>query len=158
MENKFIDNAGVIAPPPLIFAVLLIAGLLLHWALPVRIMPHSWAARLIIGILLLIIPGIMGVLSFQIMRQSKTAINPRKQTTTIITKGPFSFTRNPLYVSLLLFYGGIAILVNALWSILLLPVMLIIFDRGVVIREEEYLEQKFGNEYLQYKKRVRRWF
>jgi protein-S-isoprenylcysteine O-methyltransferase Ste14 len=54
-------------------------------------------------------------------------------------------------------YAGIASLANALWAILLLPVALLGIRRGVIEREEQYLERKFGEEYLSYKAQVRRW-
>jgi protein-S-isoprenylcysteine O-methyltransferase Ste14 len=54
-------------------------------------------------------------------------------------------------------YAGIAALANALWAIILLPVALLVIQRGVIEREEGYLERKFGEEYLSYKARVRRW-
>jgi protein-S-isoprenylcysteine O-methyltransferase Ste14 len=54
-------------------------------------------------------------------------------------------------------YAGIAALANALWAIVLLPVALLVIQRGVIEREERYLERKFGEEYLSYKAGVRRW-
>jgi protein-S-isoprenylcysteine O-methyltransferase Ste14 len=54
-------------------------------------------------------------------------------------------------------YTGIASLANALWAILLLPMALLVIQRGVIEREERYLERKFGDEYLSYKAHVRRW-
>jgi protein-S-isoprenylcysteine O-methyltransferase Ste14 len=54
-------------------------------------------------------------------------------------------------------YAGIAALANALWAIVFLPVALLVIQRGVIEREERYLERKFGEEYLNYKARVRRW-
>jgi protein-S-isoprenylcysteine O-methyltransferase Ste14 len=56
-----------------------------------------------------------------------------------------------------LLYAGIASIVNSLWAMLLLPVVLTVITRGVIEREERYLERKFGDEYVSYKKRVRRW-
>jgi protein-S-isoprenylcysteine O-methyltransferase Ste14 len=65
--------------------------------------------------------------------------------------------RNPAYLAMTLIYAGIASLANALWATLLLPVALLVIQRGVIEREERYLEGKFGEEYLSYKERVRRW-
>jgi protein-S-isoprenylcysteine O-methyltransferase Ste14 len=56
-----------------------------------------------------------------------------------------------------LIYAGIASLANALWAVLLLPAALLVIQRGVIGREERYLEEKFGEEYLSYKEQVRRW-
>jgi protein-S-isoprenylcysteine O-methyltransferase Ste14 len=75
----------------------------------------------------------------------------------MVTQGPFQYTRNPAYLSMTMIYTGISSLANALWAILLLPVALQVIQRGVIEREERYLERKFGEEYLRYKARVRRW-
>ncbi len=157
MGKDYKDHANIIAPPPLILIALLAFGLSIHWISPVSIGHFPLHVRLFIGLLPIIVSAIISVLSLQIMFKRKTAINPYKQTTSIIDKGPFSYTRNPLYVSIILFHLGFAVLMNSLWILLCLPVLLIILDRGVVLQEEKYLEGKFGDEYLQYKSRVRRW-
>ena len=71
--------------------------------------------------------------------------------------GPYRLTRNPAYLGMALVYIGIALLADALWVLVPLPVVLLIIDRMVIAREERYLERKFGQEYLDYKGRVRRW-
>jgi protein-S-isoprenylcysteine O-methyltransferase Ste14 len=75
----------------------------------------------------------------------------------MVTEGPFRYTRNPAYLSMAMIYAGISSLANALWAILLLPATLLVVQRGVIEREERYLERKFGEEYLRYKERVHRW-
>jgi len=75
----------------------------------------------------------------------------------MVTEGPFHYSRNPAYLSMTMIYTGIASLANALWALLLLPVALLVMQRGVIEREERYLERKFGEEYLRYKAQVRRW-
>ena len=91
------------------------------------------------------------------MRQAGTNINPTQPTTAIVVEGPFRLTRNPLYLSLTVFYAGIATLINAFWVLLLLPVVMLLINRGVIDREEQYLARKFGEQYLHYKEQVRRW-
>ena len=91
------------------------------------------------------------------MRRAGTNVNPRDPTTAIVVEGPFRFSRNPLYLSLILAYLGITLLVNALWPLLLLPPLLVVLHWGVIAREERYLEAKFGESYRVYKARVRRW-
>ena len=91
------------------------------------------------------------------MWQADTSSNPYKPVKHIATEGPFRYTRNPGYLSMAMIYTGIASLANALWAILLLPGALLVIQRGVIEREERYLERKFGEEYLRYKARVRRW-
>jgi protein-S-isoprenylcysteine O-methyltransferase Ste14 len=92
-----------------------------------------------------------------VMKHAGTHIDPYKPTMALVVDGPFRFTRNPLYLSLTLLYSGTAFLLNLLWAILLLPIALVIMQFGVICREERYLEKKFGQEYLRYKARVRRW-
>jgi len=91
------------------------------------------------------------------MRHAGTPTNPYKPVSNIVTEGPFRYTRNPAYLSMTMIYVGVATLANALWAILLLPAVLLAIRRGVIEREERYLEGKFGEEYLRYKARVRRW-
>jgi protein-S-isoprenylcysteine O-methyltransferase Ste14 len=155
MADNMQDNAGVIAPPPLIYAGALAAGLLLHAAFPVKFLPRGVAR--VLGAILIGISGVVVTFAIREMRRADTPVNPTEPTKALVVEGPFRFTRNPLYLSLTLLYAGIASFVNALWAMLLLPVALIVMNRGVIDREERYLERKFGEEYISYKKRVRRW-
>jgi protein-S-isoprenylcysteine O-methyltransferase Ste14 len=149
------DNAGVIAPPPLIYVVPLGIGLYLDRANPFPIMPARFAEPA--GVALLALALILAVWAFAQFWRKHTSVMPYKPTTTIIQSGPFRFTRNPLYLSLTLLYLGVALVMNAAWPLLLLPLVLLVVHRGVIQREERYLEQKFGDEYISYKSRVRRW-
>jgi protein-S-isoprenylcysteine O-methyltransferase Ste14 len=155
--NEFVDHARVTIPPPLTLVVSLILGLLLHQVFPVGMMSASLPIRLLIAAPLLLGYGVLNFLSIRLMLAGGTALVPHRSTTAVISEGPFSLTRNPLYLSVLMLYAGIAVLVNEVWMLCLLPVMLVALDRGAVIHEEEYLERKFGDQYLEYKRRVRRW-
>lgn len=86
-----------------------------------------------------------------------TSVLPYRPTTALIESGPFRISRNPIYVADTLCYVGVAVLLNAAWPLLLLPLVLLVMNRGVILREERYLERKFGDEYNAYKLRVRRW-
>jgi len=78
-------------------------------------------------------------------------------TTAIVKSGPFRFYHNPLYLALMLLYLGLTLAFNTWWGIVLLVPVLIIMHCGVVLREERYLEQKFGETYRQYRSKVRRY-
>jgi protein-S-isoprenylcysteine O-methyltransferase Ste14 len=86
-----------------------------------------------------------------------TTLRIDKSVSSLVQAGPFRYSRNPGYLSLTMLYAGTAILRNALWAILLLPLVLCVIQREVIEREERYLERIFGEEYLAYKRRVRRW-
>jgi protein-S-isoprenylcysteine O-methyltransferase Ste14 len=149
------DISGVIAPPPLIFLGGLAVGFGLEALLPGSSIPDA-LAWILGGVLLL--AGLVLLFSFErAFTQRNTPANPWRPTTAIATDGPYRLTRNPAYVGMALVYIGIALLSQALWVLLPLPLVLAIVDRGVIAREERYLERKFGQEYLDYKRRVRRW-
>ncbi len=148
------DIPNVIAPPPLIYIVPLLAGLLLHRWFPrdvVSPMLAQWLGAACLALGLVMFPALNE------FRRAKTNPKPWRPTTALVIQGPYRFTRNPMYVGFTLIYLGIAFWLNALWPVLLLPVALLIVDRGVIAREERYLERKFGAEYLAYRARVRRW-
>lgn len=149
------DTPGVIAPPPLIYLGALAAGLLLDWRYPLALL--SGKLTLPAGALLIASGMLCVVTAFAAMRRAGTAVNPYQPTTAVVTDGPYRYTRNPLYLALALFYAGIASLTSSLWAMALLPVVLVMIHYGVIKREEKYLEQKFGAEYLRYKNTVRRW-
>jgi protein-S-isoprenylcysteine O-methyltransferase Ste14 len=86
-----------------------------------------------------------------------TNVNPSLPTTAIVTSGPFRFSRNPLYMALTLLYFGLTLAVNTWWGIVVLVPLLILMHRGVVLREERYLEAKFGESYRQYCSKVPRY-
>jgi protein-S-isoprenylcysteine O-methyltransferase Ste14 len=149
------DKAGVVAPPPLIYLGTLVFGLLLNRKFPIGFLPHAIAR----GLGWPLLGGGVVLLGWfeRAMRQADTPSNPYKPVSHIATEGPFRYTRNPGYLSMALIYAGIATRTNALWAIVLLPVALLVIQRGVIEREERYLEGKFGEEYLSYKAQVRRW-
>ncbi|MGH2405669.1 MAG: methyltransferase family protein, partial [bacterium] len=128
---------------------------LLHLAVPLMLLPR--AAAWVLGFVLVGLAIAITASGVRAMARARTNVDVRKPTTAIVVDGAFRFTRNPLYVSLTLLYLGIAVLVNTPWPLFLLPILLIVVQRGVVEREERYLERKFGDEYLRYRARVRRW-
>jgi len=149
------DNPGVIAPPPLIYAGALAAGLLANRFYRVPFLPRGISRAL--GWPSVAAGLAIGLLGFREMKRAQTNVDPYKPTTAIVSAGPYRYTRNPLYVGMTLMYAGISARANALPAVLLLPAVLAVMRRSVIEREERYLERKFGDEYLRYKARVRRW-
>jgi protein-S-isoprenylcysteine O-methyltransferase Ste14 len=149
------DVAGVIAPPPLIFLAGLGVGFGLEALLPSASLPDT--LRWLLGGTL-VVAGLALLGSFvRAFGRADTAVAPYSPTTAIVTTGPYGLSRNPGYLGMALVYLGIAVMSSALWVLLPLPLVLAIVDRGVIAREERYLERKFGSEYLDYRARVRRW-
>jgi protein-S-isoprenylcysteine O-methyltransferase Ste14 len=149
------DKPSIRVPPPPVYLLALLVGLLLDSRAHVPFLPCRVARMLgwpLVG------GGIALVAWFvRTMRSADTTIRIDKPVSSLVQDGPFRYTRNPGYVALAMIYAGIAVLRNALWAILLLPLVLIVIQREVIEREERYLERTFGEEYLNYKARVRRW-
>jgi protein-S-isoprenylcysteine O-methyltransferase Ste14 len=91
------------------------------------------------------------------LRKTDVPIRTDRPVPRLTTAGPFRYSRNPSYLALAMIYAGIATLRNSLWAMLLLVPTLLVMQREVIGREERYLERAFGEEYLAYKGRVRRW-
>jgi protein-S-isoprenylcysteine O-methyltransferase Ste14 len=149
------DTAGVIAPPPLIYLSALAVGFGVDAAigkgsLPLPVRVPVGGASIIAGV------GLLG--SFlQAFRRAQTPVDPYTPSQAIVTDGPYRLTRNPAYLGMALTYAGLALVANAPWALVPLPVAIAVIDRGVIAREERYLEGKFGATYVDYKRRVRRW-
>jgi len=149
------DNPGVVVRPPVLFGAAFIAVLVLRWFWPMPILGH--AMTLLLGLVLLLLGLAIVIPGRRALRAAGTNVNPSLPTTVIVASGPFRFSRNPLYVGLTLLYCGLTLAFNTWWGLVLLVPILIIMHRGVVLREERYLEQKFGETYRQYCSRVGRY-
>ncbi len=148
------DTAGVIIMPPLLFAVPLLAGFLLGRWLPLVSLPE-WASG--IGILVLIVSLIPGPWALVAMLRRGVNPEPFVPTSRLVTSGPFRFSRNPIYLTYVLFVAGMGLFLGNIWMLLLLIPTVIIAHYGVILREERYLSRRFGAPYVDYMRRVRRW-
>ncbi len=90
------------------------------------------------------------------MRRVGTTPSPRDETPELIVEGPFRYTRNPLYLGLNLVYAGLSLATGVLWALPLLVPLVFYMDR-VIRHEERYLGERFGDEFREYRSRVRRW-
>ena len=149
------DSAGVRVPPPILLIIALLAGYGLQrlWAL-------EWtngSARYVVAWALIGGGVVILVAGWVHFFRAKTNIQPHKPSSHLIQSGLYRFSRNPIYVSGLMFQLGIGLWMNNLWIVLLVPVSKLVFDRYVIAREEAYLERAFGEVYLDYKRSVRRW-
>ena len=155
MSNDEQGNAGFLLPPPLTYLLALVAGLVLDKWFHVHFLARGVAR--VIGWPLVVGGVLFNRWFHSTMRRADTPIDPRKPVSNLTTEGPFRYTRNPAYLSLTMVYAGVALLRSALWALLLLPLVLLLIQRDQLEREERYLERAFGEEYLEYKARVRRW-
>ena len=151
------DTAGVIAPPPLLYVGALTVALLLNVFTP---MSFASCCRLLLwltGAALIALGLMLSAAVVWTFRRSRTPVSPRRPTTGIVRAGPYRYSRNPDYVGQMMIYLGAAVAAGSWWPFLLLPLLMVGIQRGVVRREERYLEARFGQEYRDYKARVPRW-
>jgi len=149
------DKPAVIMLPPALYGIGLVAVLILRWFWPLPISELSLPFWL--GLSLLAFGGALALWGQKIMRAAGTNVNPSFPTTTIVASGPFRISRNPLYMALNLVFLGLTLAINSYWGLIVLVLLLPLMHYGVVLREERYLERKFGESYLHYKARVRRY-
>jgi protein-S-isoprenylcysteine O-methyltransferase Ste14 len=149
------DNPGVRVPPPLLYAAAVVGGWLLHrqWPLPV-----GNGTVLTVGAWFLIAAwAALAALSIGLFRRKHTSMIPFRPATTLVSSGPYKVTRNPMYVSLALLTVALALFLNTWWPVLLLVPTLLAVQHLVIVPEEKYLRRRFGAEYDEYARRVRRW-
>jgi protein-S-isoprenylcysteine O-methyltransferase Ste14 len=146
----------VTVPPPLLYAVPWFAGWLVHLVVP-QPLPLPLGITQGIGWVLLVAGVGLIVSAIVLFREAGTSPVPTRPTTALVTNGPFRYTRNPMYVAFAALYLGVTFLADALWPLVLFPVVLVAVQRLVIGKEERYLETKFGPAYRAYRARVRRW-
>jgi protein-S-isoprenylcysteine O-methyltransferase Ste14 len=146
-------TAGVLAPPPLIMGSALLLGLLLGRGE----LPSEKCTRAT-GFAIGASGALLGLATIAALKRGGTNLDPYKPSTALVTNGIFRFTRNPAYLGLTAIYIGVAFHARSLTAFALLPAALIVLERGVVEREERYLEARFGEDYRAYRASVPRWF
>ncbi|HUA36726.1 MAG TPA: isoprenylcysteine carboxylmethyltransferase family protein [Candidatus Binataceae bacterium] len=153
------DNPGVIARPPRIFLGFLVIGLVLD-----RVWPAVGAAQLfggglrLVPALILVAIGVTTMtLAIRQFGAAGTNVPTPLPAKAVVTTGLYSYSRNPIYCSMILIYSGLAIGAASVWSFVLLVPVLLLIRYGVIAREERYLDGKFGAPYIEYRARVRRW-
>ena len=150
------DTARVIVRPPLAWGLAVIAGLALDWFVPLRFLPAGLPAR-VIGVIVFVVALVLFAWAIVTIIRAGSNVPGNRPTTTIVESGPYRFTRNPIYLGMLMGLIGLAIAFDDLWLLLMLMPFALVIRYGVVAREEAYLERKFGDDYRGYRSRVRRW-
>lgn len=149
-----VANLGIVRPP-LVYLLSLVTGSASQFAAPLTFCPRAFAFPL--GASLVTVAVALFSYAVNKFRAAGTPVPARKPTTMIVRTGPYRFSRNPIYLAFSLLQIGIAIWVNSLWLIATLIAAVALMHYVVIPREEQYLEMRFGAEYLDYKASVRRW-
>ena len=157
MGNKK-DSPGVYVPPPLFYVLTFLVAVFIQKRIPIDDALFRYTPTKIIGIVFLISALFFLVRSLRQFLQSKNTLITAKPASSLQTNGIYNITRNPMYLGLAIVYLGITCLIGNWWNIILFPFLLFIVQEYIIKHEEQYLERRFGKEYLDYKTKVRKWF
>lgn len=156
MENKK-DNPHVYIPPPLIYLAIFLVAVLIQKIMPLdKEFFYTTTSRIVGSVI--IAAGLFFI--FPALRQffkTKNTLVTIKPANSLQTTGIYSLSRNPMYISFLLLYPGLSFIIGNWWNFILLPILFLVVQEYIIKREEQYLERRFEQEYLNYKSRVRRW-
>lgn len=145
----------MLVPPPMLFALPLVLSIQLDRLQPVALVPGMYGT--VLGIVILSLALIFIPTAPILFAIHKTTIVPHRTARTLIERGPYRISRNPMYVGLVLVYLGVTFLLDSAWPLLLLPLPVLMMQLKTIPYEEAALEKAFGDVYRDYARRVRRW-
>ncbi|MFH0989959.1 MAG: isoprenylcysteine carboxylmethyltransferase family protein [bacterium] len=150
-------GAQVPFQPPLLFFFSILLGLLIHYLVLPWSLPLGKLLCTITGACIGLSGLVVNVITIGYFNRSGQNTLPWEPTPSLILKGPYRFSRNPMYLSVLIMQVGFGVMINVLWIILFsIPAMIVVHFLAVLL-EENYLTERFGEEYLRYTRRVRRY-
>ena len=153
------DTPDVAMRPPRLYLGALTIGLLIEFFLPTSILDITWLEphQRLIGTAISACGFLLLTACMLEFHRARTNVPTSLPATTVVESGSYAWSRNPIYVALTAIYVGIALAAKSAWVFGLIVPVLVIMRYGVIAREEAYLAHKFGDAYLAYKERVRRW-
>ena len=149
---------GLPLPPPILLLIALVVAIALEWV-PLQFLasPVGFNPQVVIGALLVAGSLLLVASAVRTFRREGTNVVPTRPALKIVTSGPYRFTRNPMYLSMVLFMLGISLVFSLEWGVILTPILWIGYDRLIVAKEEAYLSTKFGADYQALLQKTRRW-
>lgn len=142
-------------PPPFLALIHVVAASVLTRLLPLPFVVPP--ALQIVGFVLVVFGFLLGVGALIAFWRAGTTLNPRGRAAELVTSGIYGFTRNPVYLGFLFIVIGLSLDSGSYWGILLAPIFIILFNQLVIRHEEQYLAHRFGEQFISYKAKVRRW-
>jgi len=141
--------------PPLVYLAGIVVGFGIDWLIPLRGL--SQEIQLLVGLPIIVLAIVLVLMSAWELWRAGTSPLHERPTTKVISHGLYGMSRNPIYVAMTLGCIGVAITADRVWVLAATAIAVLVIDRLVIAREEAFLTAKFGDDYLAYKARVRRW-
>jgi len=141
--------------PPTYFNSAIVLMITLHFVIPVYDMidyPYN-----LVGVIFILTGTLLNLWTDRLFKIYATTVKPFDESSALIVDGPFQFSRNPMYLGGVVILFGLFLILGSLSSFLIIPVFIFIVHQRFILHEEQSLEKKFGDQFLEYKKRVRRW-
>jgi len=153
-----LDHPDIMVFPPVIPLSTLAISCVLQWLVPLGLIEDiDQAWRIGWGVVIFMAGLLMTIVARRALLRHGTNVNPLLPTTALVTEGIFRRTRNPLYVGIIITQYAVGLIFALDWLLLLIVPNWIVLHFAVVVREERYLERKFGDAYRRYKERVPRY-
>lgn len=149
------DHASVKIHPPILLVIHIAVAYLLGRFIVLSVAVSPLFRN--IGLGLAGIGFLLGILAFYSFMKARTTLDPHGSVKTVVSSGIYRFTRNPIYLGMVLMLVGLPLTFGNVWGIPLAPIFIFLMNKLVIEHEEAYLEKKFGEGYTGYKSRVRRW-
>jgi protein-S-isoprenylcysteine O-methyltransferase Ste14 len=156
MENTK-DSPGVYIPPPLFYVLFFLVALFIQKKIAINNSVFHLPITRLVGTFLLAISSFFLILSLRQFFQSKNTLILIKPASSLQVNGIYRISRNPMYTGLAMVYLGLTCFIGNWWNIILFPLVILIVQEYIIKREENYLNRRFGQAYLDYKTKVRRW-
>ena len=152
------DRAKAAFEPPVLVLACLVLGFGLSWLLPLRIWPAGTNRPVVVaGVALVVASFALLAWSARTMVRGGSSLPVHRPTEHLVIRGPYRWSRNPIYTAMVLAFLGLGLARASWWFIGLAVAAALLLRWGVILREEAYLVGKFGDEYREYANRVRRW-
>jgi protein-S-isoprenylcysteine O-methyltransferase Ste14 len=152
-DVKFMKKGKIL--PPTYFFICLLLAIVLHFILPVKKListPYNYVGILLIGI------GIwLNIWADRLFKNKNTTVKPFEKSSSLIEEGPFVFSRNPMYLGMVIILSGVAVLLGSIMPFIMPVAFFILISVAFIPQEEKALEETFGQSFIEYKKRVRCW-
>lgn len=153
-----LERPNTLPWPPIVYIVAVALAIIAHWLLP---LPWIGAPmnELLFAVGWVVVAGAvaMEVAAMRTMARARTTIMPNRASDHLVTKGPFAFTRNPIYLGNTMLMIGIGLISGIVWFVILAPFAAFATQKLAIEREERHLEARFGKAFRDYSKKVRRW-
>ena len=143
-----------VLPPTYLWAAMIVMAAL-HFVFPVaRLIPFPWQLA---GVLPLLLGAALNISADKAFRDARTTVKPFQESAALVTTGVYRLSRHPMYLGFVLILLGLAILLGSLTPFIVVPLFALLMDRAFIVVEEGMLAEKFGQVWLDYKQRTRRW-